>query len=57
MKYPELTGICKIALEKNMCLGCSKLEDINFRGQPKCEIIEEKRKKFMEYRRKLNYEV
>lgn len=26
MKYPELTGICKSALEKNMCLGCSKLE-------------------------------
>lgn len=45
MKYPELTGICKTALEKNMCLGCSKLEDINFRGQPKCEIVEEKKKK------------
>lgn len=52
MKYPELTGICKIALEKNLCLGCSKLQDINFRGQPECEIIEEKKKKFMEYRRR-----
>ena len=45
MKYPKLTGICKIALEQNMCLGCSKLEDINFRGQSNCKIIEEKKKK------------
>lgn len=44
MKYPELTGICKIALEKNMCLGCSKLEDINFQGQAECEIVKQRRK-------------
>lgn len=44
MKYPELTGICKTALEKNLCLGCSKLEDINFRGQPNCELIDERKK-------------
>lgn len=44
MKYTELTGICKIALEKNLCLGCSKLEDINFRGQAECEIVKQRRK-------------
>lgn len=44
MKYPELKGICKIALEKNLCLGCSKLEDINFGGQSECELVKEKRK-------------
>lgn len=44
MKYPELTRICKIALEKNLCLGCSKLEDISFRGQPECEIVKQRRK-------------
>lgn len=45
MKYPELTGICAKAIKNNLCLGCSKLENINFRGQPNCEIIEEKKKK------------
>ena len=44
MKYPKLTGICKTALEKNICLGCSKLEDINFRGQAECEIVKQRKK-------------
>ena len=25
-KYPQLSGICKEALENNLCYGCSKLE-------------------------------
>jgi len=25
-KYPKLSGICKEALENNLCYGCSKLE-------------------------------
>ena len=56
MKYPKLTGICKTALEKNMCLGCSKLEDINFKGQPNCKIIEEKKKKIYGVQEKIEYE-
>lgn len=44
MKYPELTGICAKAIKNNLCLGCSKLEDISFRGQPECEIVKQRRK-------------
>lgn len=38
-KYVELTGICKKALENNLCLGCSKLENPLFIGQAKCEYV------------------
>ena len=30
-KYPELTELCK------SCLGCNKLEDINFKGYSMCD--------------------
>ena len=30
-KYPELKGKCKT------CLGCNKLEEINFTGYYRCE--------------------
>lgn len=33
----SLTGICKKALENNLCLGCNKLENPLFIGQTKCE--------------------
>ncbi len=44
MKYPKLTGICKIAIENNLCRGCSKLEDFNFRGQAECELAQKPKK-------------
>ena len=42
-----LCGICKTAIEKNWCYGCSKLENPNFIGQLQCEyaIDPEERKK------------
>lgn len=39
MKDSELTGICKKALEKDLCNGCGLLEDINFRGLEKCDYV------------------
>ena len=39
MKYPELTGICKKALEKNLCNGCGLLGEKNFRGLEKCDYV------------------
>ena len=41
MKYPKLTGICKIAIEKEWCTGCNKLELENFTGVEKCKWIED----------------
>ena len=38
-KYPQLTGICKKAVENKLCLGCSKLENLSFVGQDKCEYV------------------
>ena len=31
MKYPELINLCK------NCIGCQRLEDVNFKGTYKCE--------------------
>ena len=45
MKYPELTGICKIAIQNNLCNGCCKLEDYNFRGQADCDMVQKPREK------------
>jgi len=45
-KYPPLYGICKTALEKNLCNGCNKLEMSSFTGQAKCELIERKQEKY-----------
>lgn len=39
MKYSELTGICKTAIETGMCLGCERLADPNFTGKDKCELV------------------
>ena len=32
----ELTENCKRAIAENRCLGCTALEDNNFRGNPNC---------------------
>jgi len=45
-KYQELKGICKTALEKNLCYGCSKLEMYNFTGQARCEMIDRKQENY-----------
>ena len=45
MKYPELIGICKMAIQNNLCNGCCKLEDYNFRGQADCDIVQQPREK------------
>ena len=39
MKYTELTGICKTAIETGMCKGCNLLELERFRGKDKCELV------------------
>ena len=36
MKYQELIESCKKAIEEGRCLGCTALEDNNFRGNPNC---------------------
>lgn len=38
--YKELTGICKIAISKGLCLGCVRLEQEEFTGVKKCKNIE-----------------
>ena len=43
MKYEKLTGICKVAIKNNLCTGCQKLEDINFRGVEKCKYVQDDR--------------
>ena len=40
MKYPKLTGICERAIKNNLCNGCQKLEDINFKGQEQCGFVQ-----------------
>lgn len=36
MKYPELIESCKKAIESGRCLGCTALEQVDFRGNPNC---------------------
>ena len=44
----ELKGICKKALEHNLCLGCNKLELPNFVGQEKCNLVKDPRQRCKE---------
>lgn len=37
MKYQEIIDSCKIAIEKEWCLGCNRLELPNFVGKVDCE--------------------
>ena len=46
MRYKKLKGICKVAIETGMCLGCSRLELETFEGLPECKYMP-KRKKAM----------
>ena len=39
--YPSLGGICGKAVTNNLCNGCSKLENPEFRGQAKCDLVQE----------------
>lgn len=39
MSYKELKSPCKEMLEKNLCLGCSKLELENFEGDENCRYV------------------
>ena len=53
MKYPKLKGKCKEYIEKGKCLGCTRLEMPNFKGDDNCPIIqwqEEFEKKYKDWR-------
>lgn len=47
MKYKELKGLCK------NCLGCNRLEDINFEGVYRCEYATDKQIDVEELRKEL----
>ena len=36
MKYSDLTENCKTALNRGRCLGCTALENKDFKGNPNC---------------------
>lgn len=40
--YKKLKGLCKLALDNNLCLGCNLLELENFENNPKCKYINNK---------------
>ena len=44
MKYKKLKGICKVAIETGMCLGCSRLELESFEGVTECKYIPKRKK-------------
>jgi hypothetical protein len=48
MEYPELEGICATAIKNNLCTGCQKLEDINFRGVKECKYVKNPREQIKE---------
>lgn len=39
--YQQLEGICKKAIQNNLCNGCSKLENPNFVGEEQCNLVQE----------------
>ena len=39
--YKPLEGICKKAIQNNLCTGCSKLENPSFVGKEKCNLVQE----------------
>ena len=39
--YPPLGGICGKAVPNNRCKGCQQLENPEFRGQAKCNLVQE----------------
>ena len=40
--YPPLKEPCKSLIEKGLCLGCNKLEDLNFKSDNNCKYIKDK---------------
>lgn len=38
MKYTELIESCKKAISEGRCLGCTALEDYNFKGNLNCKF-------------------
>ena len=43
--YPPLGGICGKEIKNNLCNGCQKLENPEFRGQAQCDLEQEPIKK------------
>ena len=41
MNNLELLESCKKAITEGRCLGCTALENINFKGNPNCEYSKE----------------
>lgn len=39
--YPPLVGICGKAIKNNLCKGCQQLENVEFRGQAQCDLVQE----------------
>lgn len=39
--YQQLGGICKKAIQNNLCNGCSELENPNFVGEEQCNLVQE----------------
>lgn len=37
--YKKLENPCKELLEKGLCLGCNKLENLDFKGDDKCVYV------------------
>ena len=48
MSYPELKGICKKAIENELCLGCNRLELQDFTGLEKCKYVVDPKEKCKE---------
>ena len=44
MKYKELKGICKIAIENGLCTGCNRLELESFEGVAECKYVPSRKK-------------
>ena len=43
MKYKKLKGICKVAIETGMCLGCNRLALESFEGVDECKYITQRK--------------
>ena len=43
-----LWGACKKNIENGLCLGCNKLENLDFTGQAKCDLAVDPRNKIKE---------
>lgn len=46
--YKDLKEPCKTMIEKELCLGCNKLENPEFISNPDCEYIKNKPKEIKE---------